>query len=485
MKIRTRFAPSPTGFMHIGNLRTALYAYLFAKKHKGDFILRIEDTDRQRLVSGAVEKIYTVLHTVGLAHDEGPDIGGKYGPYTQSQRKKIYIQYAHKLIERGGAYYCFCNKERISKLADEKGVIRYDKKCLSLSQEEIQAKIQQGEPYVIRQNLPTKGESRYTDLVYGEITVPNKELEDNILIKTDGMPTYNFANVIDDHLMKINYVIRGIEYLSSTPKYNYIYKCFGWEEPKYIHLPHIMKDSQRKLSKRYGDANFEDYIKKGYLPEAILNYIALLGWSPKGTQEKLTLNELIKSFDIAGISKSASIFDEKKMKWLNSQYIREMKLSAFNELAIPYYKQVHLEEMGYRPIQISNLLQNRIELLSEIPDKVAFLKDFGAFNTDLYTHKKMKTDKKIALLAIKGAQKAILKINASKYNGQEIMQALTIKGEEIGMKKRQMLYCVRVAITGRAVTPGGAIEIAELLGKKECLRRLKKSEDQLIKEIEM
>lgn len=478
MEIRTRFAPSPTGFMHIGNLRTALYAYLFAKKNNGKFVLRIEDTDTERYVEGAVGKIYSTLKRVGISHDEGPDIGGDYGPYTQSQRKEIYVEYAQKLIDLGGAYYCFCDKKRLESLADDKGIKRYDKKCLYLSKEEIQTKLNSGVPYVIRQNIPKDGQSVYTDLVYGKISVPNDELEDNILVKTDGMPTYNFANVVDDHLMKINYVIRGMEYLSSTPKYNHIYESFGWEKPQYIHLPHIMKDAQRKLSKRYGDANFEDFLEKGYLPRAILNYIALLGWSPKSNEEKLSLAQLIESFDISGISKSSSIFDEQKMKWLNSQYLRDLSEEQFSNLAYPYYEQSKIKGK-YDYIKLSKILQNRIEILSEIPEKIDFLEEFENFDLALYEHKKMKTDSLVAQKAIKVAQKAFEEIKEKDFYHDQIMQALTEKSLEFEIKKGQTLFCVRVALTGKASTPGGAIEIAELLGKDESMRRLDKSMEML------
>lgn len=474
MEVRTRFAPSPTGFMHIGNLRTALYAYLFAKKSNGKFILRIEDTDTERFVEGAVEKIYYTLKKVGLYHDEGPDIGGKYGPYIQSQRKETYMEYALKLIERGGAYYCFCNKERLAALADDKGIKRYDKKCLHLSAEEVQNNISSGMPYVIRQNIPLEGESSYTDLVYGNISVPNSELEDGVLIKTDGMPTYNFANVVDDHLMKINYVIRGTEYLSSTPKYNHIYKSFGWEEPQYIHLPHIMKDAQRKLSKRYGDANFEDFIAKGYLPEAVLNYIALLGWSPKGNEEKLSLKELIQMFDIEGISKSSSIFDEQKMKWLNSQYLKELSTEEFTERALPYYEESKIKGK-YNYALISNLLKNRIEILSEIPEKIDFLEEFQDFDLGLYEHKKIKTDFTVAEKAIKEALTTLYELNEEDFEHDKLMETLTIKSQQAEIKKGQMLFCMRVALTGKESTAGGAIEIAELLGKEESINRLQRS----------
>ena len=471
MEVRTRFAPSPTGFMHIGNLRTALYAYLFAKKHNGKFILRIEDTDAERLVEGAVEKIYATLKKAGIKYDEGPDVGGDYGPYIQSQRKDIYLKYAKELIERGGAYYCFCDKERLDSLVDEKGIKRYDKKCSRLTEQEIKQKLDLGVPYVIRQNMPTEGESGYEDLVFGHISVPNNELEDHILIKSDGMPTYNFANVVDDHLMNINYVIRGTEYLSSTPKYNLLYDSFGWQRPQYLHLPPIMKDAQRKLSKRYGDANFEDFIEKGYVPQAIINYIALLGWSPKGNEEKLSLEELEKMFDISGISKSPSIFDEQKMKWLNAQYLREFSLEEFNGLAVPFYEKSKVKGK-YDYLKLSGLLQNRVEILSEIPGMIDFLEEFGAFDSRLYEHKKMKTDAAVAKTAVGGALEAL---KNAQFNHEALMEALTRKSEELGIKKGQMLFCVRVALTGKESTPGGAVEIAELLGKEESLRRLEYS----------
>ena len=324
-RVRTRFAPSPTGFLHVGGLRTALYCYLYAKQNGGDFILRIEDTDLERYVEGAVEIIYKTLAEANMKIDEGPNEGGPYGPYVQTQRKDLYLKYAKELVEKGAAYYCFCDKERLDSLKNDTGIARYDKHCLHLSKEEVNERLARGDKWVIRQNMPTSGVSEFDDLVFGHVTIPNNELEDQILIKSDGLPTYNFANVIDDHLMNITYVMRGNEYLSSTPKYNLLYDAFGWERPNYIHLTPIMKDETRKLSKRYGDANFDDFVKKGYLPEAIVNYIALLGWSPKGEQEKFTMDELIEKFSISGLSKSSAIFDEAKMKWLNGEYIKELR----------------------------------------------------------------------------------------------------------------------------------------------------------------
>ncbi|MDE5617898.1 MAG: glutamate--tRNA ligase, partial [Clostridia bacterium] len=367
-EVRTRFAPSPTGFMHIGNLRTCLYAYLFAKKEGGKFILRIEDTDQGRLVEGAVDVIYRTLEKAGIYHDEGPDKDGGYGPYVQSERKGMYMKYAEKLVELGGAYYCFCTKERLDTLDNGSGIKKYDKHCLALSKEEVDAKLAAGVPFVIRQNIPKEGVSEYDDVVYGHIAVPNADMEDNILIKSDGMPTYNFANVVDDHLMAITHVIRGMEYLSSTPKYNLMYDAFGWERPKYIHLPPIMKDAQRKLSKRYGDANFEDFLAKGYLPEAIVNYIALLGWSPKGNEEKLSMDELRQQFGVDGLSKSPSIFDEAKMRWLNGEYIKAMTVKEFTDVAYPYYEDSDIKgKFDYD--KLSKLLIPRTEILSEIPEK--------------------------------------------------------------------------------------------------------------------
>lgn len=479
MKVRTRFAPSPTGFMHIGNLRTALYAYLFAKKNGGDFILRIEDTDNERFVEGAIDLIYSTLKKSGIDYDEGPG-KGDYGPYIQSERKAIYAEYAKKLVELGGAYYCFCDKERLNTLADENGIKRYDKHCLRLSPEEIKENLEAGVPYVIRQNMPTEGVTSYTDLVYGEITVPNSELEDNILLKSDGMPTYNFANVVDDHLMKITHVIRGTEYLSSTPKYNLIYKSFGWETPEYMHLPPIMKDAQRKLSKRYGDANFEDFIGKGYIPEAIINYIALLGWSPKENQEKLSMAELIEKFSIDGLSKSGSIFDEQKMRWLNSQYLREMPVEEFNRLADPWYEKSAIKDK-YDYMKFSALLQPRLEILSEIPEKVAFIDDFGEYDLGLYYHKKLKTDKEIALKAVEGA---IEVYERTALDNDILLANLEEKSNAIGIKKGQMLFCLRLAVTSKAATAGGATELTPILGREEILRRLRFSLDLLRKDKE-
>lgn len=468
-KVRTRFAPSPTGYLHIGGLRTALYGYLFAKNNDGDFVLRIEDTDTARYVDGSVQIIYDTMRDSGVMYDEGPDIGGNYGPYIQSERKHIYTEYAKKLVELGGAYYCFCDQERINSLKDEAGNMKYDKHCLNLSKEEIQAKLDAGVPYVIRQNVPLQGTGSYYDLVYGEINVDYKDIEDGILIKSDGMPTYNFANVIDDHLMGITHVIRGIEYLSSTPKYNLMYDAFGWERPTYIHLPPIMKDAQHKLSKRNGDASYEDFVKKGYVKEAIINYIALLGWSPKTNQEKMTLEELTKSFGLDGISKSPSIFDEAKMKWLSGEYIKAMTDEEFVKRADEFLKKSKVYGK-YDALKIAKLLKTRIEIFSEIPEKINFLEEFGEYDLEMYTHKKMKTNLDIAKIVLPKAREVIA--NLKEFTFESLHDSLMALVAELGMKNGQVLWCVRIAISAKESTPGGVMEIAELLGKEETLRRL-------------
>lgn len=474
MTVRTRFAPSPTGFMHIGNLRTALYAYLYAKHNGGQFLLRIEDTDQERYVEGAIEVIYSTLQKSGIIHDEGPDKDGGAGPYVQSQRKDIYKKYAEELIKNEGAYYCFCDKERLASLSDDKGVKKYDKHCLYLSQKEIEEKLNSGIPYVIRQNVPQCGMTEYEDMVFGTIKVPCEDLEDGILLKSDGMPTYNFANVIDDHLMNITHVMRGVEYLSSTPKYNLIYDNFGWKRPYYMHLPPIMKDAQRKLSKRYGDANFDDFIKKGYLPEAIINYIALLGWSPKENVEKMNMEELISVFDVDGISKSSSIFDETKMKWLNAHYIKELPFEQFVLHAKPYYETSVIKDK-YDYDKFSHLLQSRIEIFGDIPNMVEFIEDFKAYDLSLFEHNKLKNDVSVAKIAI--AEAINVFENISEFEENALYQKLIEKCEEINIKKGQMLFSLRAALTGHQTTPGGAIEMAGILGRKESIRRLRFSLD--------
>lgn len=467
--VRTRFAPSPTGYMHIGNLRTALYAYLFAKANNGKFILRIEDTDTERTVEGVIDIIYKTLKQAGIEYDEGPDIGGDYGPYIQSQRKDIYNHYAHKLVETGAAYYCFCSKERLAQL-QESGAPKYDKYCLrNVSLEQARSKIAAGEPYVVRQNIPKQGVSSYTDLVFGEISVDYKDLEDNILLKSDGMPTYNFANVIDDHLMRINYVIRGVEYLTSTNKYNLIYDAFGWERPNYIHLQPIMKDSARKLSKRTGDASFEDFIAKGYLSEAIVNYIALLGWSPKDNREKLSMRELIEAFSIEGISKSPSIFDEPKMRWLNSLYIKEMPPQAFAKKSKPYYDALGLEsKFDYETLD--KLLQSRVEIMSDIPEKLKFLDEFDNFDLGLFENKKLKTDKMIAKEVLPKLIERLKRIE--NFDNNSLFENLKEFSAEINLKSSALFWIMRIALTGAQVTPGGATEMAALFGKERALERL-------------
>ena len=470
MKVRTRFAPSPTGFMHIGNLRTALYAYLFAKHNDGDFILRIEDTDQERYVEGAVDLIYSTLKKAGIEHDEGPDKDKGFGPYVQSERKPLYKEYAEKLVELGGAYYCFCSKERLDSLADENGVRKYDKHCLHLSKEEVREKLAAGEPYVIRQNIPSEGQSSYEDMVYGRITVDFEDLEDQILLKSDGMPTYNFANVVDDHLMGITHVIRGTEYLSSTPKYNLMYDAFGWERPQYMHLPPIMKDQTRKLSKRYGDANFEDFLKKGFLPEAIVNYIALLGWSPKNNTEKMTMQELIDSFNVEGVNKSASIFDEVKMRWLNGQYIRELSDEKFDELAFPYFEQSKVKGL-YDYKKPGRILKGRVETFGDIPEAVNFLAEYGEFDTKLFENKKSKSDESTAKICLEAALSVVNDIK--EWNNDSLFETFGGLCEGLGVKKNTMFWAIRVAISGRDVTPGGATELADVLGREETEKRMK------------
>lgn len=469
MKVRTRFAPSPTGFMHLGGLRTALYAFLYAKHNGGDFILRIEDTDRERFVDGALEVIYSSLLNTGLKYDEGPDVGGDYGPYTQSERKPMYMEYAKKLIELGGAYYCFCSKERLESLTDENGNRKYDKACLKLSKEEVEKRIASGESYVIRQNIPENGVSSYEDLIYGTIEVDYSDLEDNILIKSDGMPTYNFANVIDDHLMGITHVIRGTEYLSSTPKYNLMYDAFGWERPIYIHLPTIMKDQTRKLSKRYGDANFDDFILKGYTEEAIINYVALLGWCPKNNAEKMTLSEMIELFDLTGISKSPSIFDDVKLRWLNGEYLKEMSDEEFIKRAKPFFDNCNLPE-NLNVNKIAKIIKSRIEVFSDIKDKISFLIKREDFDGILYENKKQKTDSELAKAVLPAVLECVK--NIDDFTNDNLFATLSALSEGLGIKSRQLFYVLRVALTGLEVSPGGATEVADILGKEETISRI-------------
>lgn len=479
MKIRTRFAPSPTGYMHVGNLRTALYAYLLAKHDGGDFILRIEDTDQERYVDGAVDLIYRTLKETGLVHDEGPDVGGDYGPYVQSDRRDIYKKYAEELVERGHAYYCFCDKERLDALKKQQEAAgvppMYDGECAKLSKEEVEEKLKSGVPYVIRQRIPRTGTTTFTDTVFGRITVDNRTLDDGVLLKSDGLPTYNFANVVDDHLMGITHVVRGNEYLSSTPKYNLLYEGFGWEIPTYIHCSPVMKDAHSKLSKRNGDASYEDLINKGYLKEAVLNYIALLGWSPGTDQEIFTLDELVQAFDIKGISKSPAIFDNAKLDWLNGEYIRKLSLDEFCDIATPYFKQAIKRDVDYH--FLASLLHDRTEKLTDIPEQLDFVDTLPDYENDLYTHKKMKTNPENSLESLKAALPVLE--NLSDWNADTIHEALFSLIEQMGVKNGIILWPIRVALSGKSFTPGGGIELAVLLGKEESIRRIKQGIEKL------
>lgn len=475
-RVRTRFAPSPTGYMHIGNLRTALYGYLYAKKEGGDFILRLEDTDSKRFVGDSVQIIYDTLKDAGIVYDEGPDVGGGYGPYIQSERAGIYKKYAEKLVELGGAYYCFCDRERLESLKDEHGVGRYDKHCLHLSKEEVAEKLASGVPYVIRQNVPEEGSGSYEDLVYGRVSVDFKDIEDGILLKSDGLPTYNFANVVDDHLMGITHVIRGSEYLSSTPKYNLMYDAFGWERPQYIHLPPIMKNAHEKLSKRNGDASYQDLVAKGYVKEAIVNYIALLGWSPKTNQEKMTLEELIESFSLSGLNKSPAVFDEPKLRWLSGEYVKEMTDEKFLSLAEPFLRRSKAYGK-YDTSKLVSLLKTRVEVFEDIPSKIDFLEEYGKIDESLYFNKKMKSDADTARAVLPAVRE--LFVSLEPFENASVYQALCALAAEKGMKNGQVLWCVRIALTGRENTPGGASEMAELLGRERCLERLGQAAENL------
>jgi len=468
--VRTRFAPSPTGYLHIGGLRTALYGYLYAKKYNGEFILRLEDTDRSRYVDGSVQIIYDTLNDAGIYYSEGPDKGGNYGPYIQSERREIYLEYAKKLVELGGAYYCFCDSARLETLTDENGIRKYDKHCLKLSKNEVEERLNRGDKYVIRQNIPLHGESSYDDLVYGTITVDYKDIEDGVLLKSDGMPTYNFANVVDDHLMNITHVIRGTEYLSSTPKYNLMYDAFGWERPIYIHLPPIMKNSKEKLSKRNGDASYSDFVEKGYVKESIINYIALLGWSPKDNTEKMSLKELEEHFSLEGINKSPAIFDEPKMKWLSGEYIKAMELSDFLRISMPFIEKSSIFNKGYDYSKICALLKTRVEIMSEIPEKINFLEEYGEYDLSMYEHKKMKTNKDIAKIVLPEARKVFERLND--YNHDILYPELIKVCESLSLKNGQLFWCIRVALTGQPSSPGGATEMADILGKERTLNRI-------------
>lgn len=472
--VRTRFAPSPTGFMHIGNLRTALYEYLVAKSQGGDFVLRIEDTDRERYVEGAVDIIYNTLKVAGLQHDEGPDKPGKYGPYVQSERLNMYKPYAEQLIEQGKAYRCFCTKERLDSLKDDETPGGgYDRHCRDLPQEEIDRLLAEGVPYVIRQKMPLEGSTTFTDAVFGEITVENSELQDQILIKTDGYPTYNFANVIDDHTMNITHVVRGCEYLSSTPKYNLLYEAFGWEVPTYIHLPLIMgKDAEgnvAKLSKRHGSTGFEDLIKEGYLPQAIINYVALLGWCPSDNQEMFTLDELTRAFSIDGISKSPSIFDYDKLEWFNGEYIRKMSSEEFTSYAMPYYKEaVTSRELPWD--KLCGILQQRVTRFTQIPEMIDFFDKLPEYDAEMFVNKKSKTNLENAPVMLKAVTDRLTALES--WDKDSIHDCLINLAQELEVKNGTVMWPARIAAAGKKVTPGGAVEILEILGRDESLARL-------------
>ncbi len=465
--IRTRYAPSPTGFMHLGNLRTALYEYLIAKHDNGRFILRIEDTDQERFVEGAVDVIYETLKTAGLSHDEGPDVGGDYGPYIQSERKNSYLDYALMLVEKKAAYYCFCGKDEKSSngSADEK-FAKYDRRCFKLSDEEIKERLANGDSYVIRQLIP-EGETSFTDQVYGTITVNNAEIEDQVLIKSDGFPTYNFANVVDDHLMDITHIVRGSEYLSSTPKYNLLYKSFGWDIPTYVHLPVVTDANGEKLSKRRGAASFVQLVEQGFLPSALINYIALLGWSPSDNQEIFTLDELIKCFDVRGISKSPSVFDVVKLTWFNSEHIKRMPFDEFYKAALPYLTEVLGDKFDLKTI--AGWLQSRVNFIKEAPSLVDFLPALPDYSADLYEHKKMKTTKEIALTALEALLSGLSEIE---WTDEAIHSYVMGIVEKLGFKNGQVMWPLRTALSGKPSSPCGATELAYILGKEETIKRI-------------
>lgn len=474
-KVRTRFAPSPTGRMHVGNLRTALYAYLIAKHEGGDFLLRIEDTDQERFVDGALEIIYRTLEKTGLIHDEGPDKDGGCGPYVQSERQAqgLYLKYAKELIEKGEAYYCFCDKERLESLKKEvagKEIVVYDKHCLHLSKEEIEEKLAAGVPYVIRQNNPTEGTTTFSDEIYGDITVNNDELDDMILIKSDGYPTYNFANVVDDHLMGITHVVRGNEYLSSSPKYTRLYNAFGWEEPVYVHCPLITDETHKKLSKRSGHSSFEDLIDQGFVTEAVVNYVALLGWCPEDNREIFSLEELVKAFDYHHMSKSPAVFDIQKLKWMNGEYVKAMDFEKFYELAEPYLKKVITKELDLK--KIAAMVKTRIEIFPDIEELVDFFEELPEYDPAMYTHKKMKTNSETSLAVLKELL-PILEAQED-YTNDALYGLLQGYAKENGYKNGYVLWPVRTAVSGKQMTPAGATEIMEVLGKEETLNRIRK-----------
>lgn len=479
-KIRTRYAPSPTGRMHVGNLRTALYAYLITKHEGGDFILRIEDTDQERYVEGAVDIIYRTLKDTGLVHDEGPDKDGGVGPYVQSDRQKqgIYMRYAKELIDKGEAYYCFCDKERLASLTQTvagKEINVYDKHCLHLSKEEVEANLAAGKPYVIRQNNPTEGTTTFHDDIYGDITVDNAELDDMILIKSDGYPTYNFANVVDDHLMGITHVVRGNEYLSSSPKYNRLYDAFGWEVPEYVHCPLITDENHQKLSKRSGHSSYEDLIEQGFLSEAVVNFVALLGWSPEDNEEIFSLEELVKRFDYHHLSKSPAVFDYTKLKWMNGEYLKAMDFDRFYEMAEPYLKEAVKKDYDLK--KIAAMVKTRIEIFPDIKEHVDFFDALPDYDVAMYTHKKMKTNAETSLAVLKDL---LPRLEAQEdYTNDALYATLSAYVEEKGYKNGYVMWPVRTAVSGKQMTPGGATELMEVLGKEESLARIRNGIEKL------
>ena len=481
-RIRTRYAPSPTGRMHVGNLRTALYAYLIAKHEGGDFLLRIEDTDQERQVEGAVDIINRTLEKTGLIHDEGPDKDGGVGPYVQSERVAagIYMKYARMLVEKGEAYYCFCGKDRLDSLKqviNGKEIVVYDKHCLHLPKEEIEANLASGMPFVIRQNTPNEGTTTFTDTLYGDITVPNAELDDMILIKSDGFPTYNFANVVDDHLMGITHVVRGNEYLSSAPKYTRLYQAFGWEEPEYVHCPLITDEEHHKLSKRSGHSSYEDLIEQGFVDEAVVNYVALLGWSPEDNQEIFSLEELVKKFDYHKINKSPAVFDMAKLRWMNSEYIKKMDPEKYYERAIPEVKKAITKPLDLK--KIADLMKTRIEVFPDITGPIAFFEELPDYDPAIYTHKKMKTDSEVSLAVLK-AYLPLLEAQED-WSLEGLRERIGAEIERSGEKAGKVLWPLRIAVSGLATTPGGAYEIMEILGKEESLLRIRKGIEKLEK----
>lgn len=479
-KVKTRFAPSPTGRMHVGNLRTALYAYLIAKHAGGDFMLRIEDTDQERFMEGALDIIYHTLSETGLHHDEGPDKDGGCGPYVQSERNAsgLYLKYAKQLVEQGDAYYCFCDQERLSqckRVIDGKEISIYDKHCLHLSKEEVEANLAAGKPYVIRFNMPTEGTTTFHDEIYGNITVNNEELEDLILIKSDGYPTYNFANVVDDHLMGITHVVRGNEYLSSSPKYNRIYEAFGWEVPVYVHCPLITNENHQKLSKRSGHSSYEDLIEQGFLTEAVVNFVALLGWCPEDNREIFTLEELVQAFDYRHISKSPAVFDMTKLRWMNGEYMKAMDSDRFYEMALPYLKKAITRDLDFH--KIAAMVKTRIEVFPDIYDLVDFFQEVPEYETSMYVHKKMKTNEENSLSLL---LEVLPLLQAQEdYSNDALFEMLSAFGKEKGYKTGYIMWPIRTALSGKQMTPAGATEILEVLGKEESLRRLNAAVEKL------